>query len=120
MNFRNLREIGRFGHKGSGNGELDYPIDVVAGKGELYVSDYENHRIQVFTMKGCFIRSFTVEDPAIPNLYFPRGLCVGPDGLLYVACGRPDRILAFTLAGECVASLDMKGGPTGIYSSRHR
>ena len=107
IDCRNLQEIRRFGRKGSGNGEFKWPIDVVAEEGELYVSDYHNNRIQVFSMEGHFIRSFTVN-------YSPRGLCVGPDRLLYIASNAPDRIFAFTLAGECVASVAVEGGPAGI------
>ena len=114
LDCRNLKEIHRFGRKGSGNGEFNFPIDVVAEKGELYVSDYSSHRIQVFSMEGHFIRSFAVKDSATQRSYDPRGLCVGPDGLLYVACNWPDHIFAFTLAGECVASVDVKGEPAGI------
>ena len=112
LDCRNLKEVRRFRCEGSGNG--DYPVDVVAEKGELYVSDYHNHRIQVFGTKGRFIRSFTVKDPATQESYPPRGLCVGPDRLLYIACYGPDRILAFTLAGECVASVAVEGGPAGV------
>ena len=114
LDCRNLQEIRRFGCEGSGNGEFKYPIDVVAEKGELYVSDYHNHRIQVFSMEGCFIRSFTVKDPVTRRNFHPRGLCVGPDTLLYVACDRPGRIFAFTLPGECVATVDVVGNPAGI------
>ena len=110
----NLQEMRRFGRKGSGDGEFNYPIDVVAEKGELYVSDYNNHRIQVFSIEGRFIRSFTVKDPATQKSYYPRGLCVGPDGLMYITSNDPDHTFAFTLAGECVASVAVEGGPAGI------
>ena len=113
LDCMNLQEMRRFGHYGIGDGEFDHPIDVVEQKGELYVSDCNNHRIQVFSMEGRFIRSFTVKDPATQKSCAPRGLCVGPDRLLYIAC-HPDRIFAFTLAGECVASVDVKGEPAGI------
>ena len=122
LDCRNLQEIHRFGREGSGNGEFNYPIDVIAEKGELYVSDYNNDRIQVFSMEGHFIRSFTVKDPATQKSCAPRGLCIGPDRLLYVACNgphgllyhEPNHILAFTLAGECVASVTMDGVVAGI------
>ena len=114
LDCTNLQEIRRFGHEGSGDGEFKCPIDVVEEKGELYVSDYNNYRIQVFSMEGRLIRSFTVKDPATQKSYNPCGLCIGPDRLLYTACDRPARIFAFTLAGECVASVDVEGGPAGI------
>ena len=114
LDCRNLYEIRRFGRKGSGNGEFNYPIDVVAGEGELYVSDYKNHRIQIFSMEGKFIRSFIIKDPATQKKYTPGGLCIGPDRLLYVTCSGPDHLFAFTLAGTCVASIDVDGKPAGI------
>ena len=53
------------GCKGSGNGELDYPKDVhvafdSAGNVYMYVhvADCGNHRIQMFTAKGQFLRKF--------------------------------------------------------------
>ena len=84
LDCTNLQEIRRFGRRGLGNGEFNYAVDVVAEKGELYVSDYGNHRIQVFSMEGHYIRKFTLEDPATQESYDPRGLCVGSDGLLYM------------------------------------
>ena len=114
LDCRNLQEIRRFGCNGRGDGEFKCPIDVVAEKGELYVSDYCNRRIQVFSMEGRFIRSFTVKDPVTQESYYPRGLCVGPDGLMYITSNDSDRIFVFTLAGEYVASVAAEGDPAGI------
>ena len=44
----------------------------------------------------------------------PSGICVGPDGLLYVACYDPSCVLVFTLMGEFVASLGRVVDPKGI------
>ena len=112
----NLQEIRQFGCDGIENGELKYPVDVVTEKGEFYISDYRNERIQVFNMEGIFKRSFSVKDPTTQKTYCPRGLCIGPDSLLYVACACCDfnGIFAFTLVGECVASVAVQGMPAGI------
>ena len=114
LDCMNLQEITRFGKEGRGCGEFNYPIDVVSERRELYVSDVSHYRIQVFSMEGHFIRSFPVKDPATKKRYAPRGLCIGPDRLLYVACHGPDCITSFTLAGECVASVAVEGDPAGI------
>ena len=106
-----LHLIHTFGKKGEGNGEFDRSYQVVSVNRELYISDRDNRRIQVFDREGLkFVRSFEVKDPSTQRLCNPRGICVGPDGLLYMVCCDPDCVLVFTLSGECVASLGGVGG----------
>ena len=112
-----LHLIRKFGKKGEGNGEFHIPVQVVSVNGELYITDYDNRRIQVFDQEGLkFVRSFEVKDPTTQRLCKPRGICVGPDGLLCVVCGPPHCcVLVLTLGGECVASLGgVVGGPLGV------
>ena len=109
-----------------GKGVLDGPQQVVSVNGELYITDYGNNRIQVFGQEGLtFVRSFEVKDPSTQKLCWPHGVCVGPDGLMYVACDltvgfsslsccAPSCVLVFTLGGECVASLAGVGWPVGV------
>ncbi|CAH1274534.1 TRIM71 [Branchiostoma lanceolatum] len=48
-----------FGGKGSGPGQFKAPRGVtVSDEGEIFVADSGNHRIQVFTMQGTFVRQF--------------------------------------------------------------
>ncbi|CAH1243911.1 TRIM3 [Branchiostoma lanceolatum] len=48
-----------FGGKGSGNGQFNNPSGVaVSSKGEIFVADSGNQRIQVFTLQGTFVRQF--------------------------------------------------------------
>ena len=54
-----LQLIRSFGKQGEGNGEFNKPIDVLSVNGELYVSDCDNYRIQVFDQEGLnFVQSF--------------------------------------------------------------
>ena len=118
----NLRLIKKFGKNGKGKGEFDGPQQVVSVNGELYITDFNNFCIQVFGQEGLtFVRSFEVKDPSTQKLCWPCGVCVGPDGLMYVVCdlvGFPlyaPRVLVLTLGGECVASLGGVGdGPRGV------
>ncbi len=52
-----------FGEKGTGDGFLDDPRGVAIGPdGAIYVADYSNRRIQRFSPKGKFERSFFVKE----------------------------------------------------------
>ncbi|XP_035659439.1 tripartite motif-containing protein 2-like [Branchiostoma floridae] len=48
-----------FGQEGSGTGQFQGPYGVaVSDEGEIFVADYWNQRIQVFTLQGTFVRQF--------------------------------------------------------------
>ncbi|XP_078581856.1 uncharacterized protein LOC144865162 [Branchiostoma floridae x Branchiostoma japonicum] len=48
-----------FGEGGSGTGQFWYPVGVtVSDEGEIFVADWGNKRIQVFTLQGEFVRQF--------------------------------------------------------------
>ncbi len=45
----NLQQLKQFGSRGSGNNQLDYPIGLCCHEDYLYICDYFNQRIQIFT-----------------------------------------------------------------------
>ncbi len=46
-----------FGSKGSGNGQFAYPVmSAIDGHGNIWVTDYGNHRIEEFSSSRCFHR----------------------------------------------------------------
>ncbi len=48
----------KFGSKGTGNGWFDGPYFVANDKqGNIYVSDFDNHRIQIFDSNGQWLKS---------------------------------------------------------------
>ena len=45
------------GHKGSGDGQLDWPISAIGlPDGSIIINDYYNHRVSLFNIKGRFVR----------------------------------------------------------------
>ena len=61
------------GSKGSGNGQFDGPHDVAFDStGNLYVTDPNNHRIQVFNPEGQFLQQFGKRS----ELNFPAGISI--------------------------------------------
>ena len=89
------------------SGPPNGPEQALCVNGELYVSDCGHCCIQVFDQEKWTIkRSFPVKDPTAR--YEPRGISVGPDGLLYIVgdcVPNTSSLLVFTLMGEFVASL---------------
>ena len=68
----------------------------------VYVTDRNNHRVQVLTMDGRFIRSIDKKGSGQGDLYGPRGVCV--TGFVYVAEYNNKRVSVFTKYGQFVTS----------------
>jgi uncharacterized protein (TIGR03663 family) len=92
-----------------GDGQFHEPWGVaVDSRGEIYVADTWNGRIQVFDAEGRFLRRWgrfgqpSTADPggALFTLYGPRGLAVDGDGALVVADTGNKRVLRFSRRGE--------------------
>ena len=50
-----------FGREGTGPGEFTHPVGIdISDEGKVFIADSGNHRIQVFDLKGNFLRMFTV------------------------------------------------------------
>jgi DNA-binding beta-propeller fold protein YncE len=87
------------GKHGDGNGEMNNPVDTVAdGKGNFYVADFDNNRVQVFNEKGKFEKAIKVGAR-------PSGLALFPDGKLIVASTEGGFVKVFKDNGKLVGSL---------------
>jgi DNA-binding beta-propeller fold protein YncE len=99
-------------------------------KGNIYVGDRSNRRIQVFDPEGTFLKQFTIDVPFTrePNVMLgaapgsggnplavsgaPWAICItppGPSQFLYVADAVPGRIYKLTLEGKVVGMLGEAG-----------
>ena len=118
-----LNLLGSFGTRGSGNGEFNCPCDIAADReGWLYVTDSDNHRVQVFNQHGLlisFIHSFgrLGSDPG--ELHGPRCIHVHDDHV-YVVEPDNSRVSVFHLSGKFVSSfaLGQSRSPGGITTDR--
>ncbi|MER3469054.1 MAG: hypothetical protein C4314_03580, partial [Thermoflexus sp.] len=118
-----LMAVRILGGPGSEPGRFQEPHDVAVGPdGFLYITDGRNHRVQVFTPDGRFVRAWGsycalyedgqpgCVDPDGPGplplgagqFNEPWGIAVGPDGSVYVADLWNHRIQQFTADGRFV------------------
>lgn len=110
-----LWSIGRAGVQGGWDGEADQlnnPADVAVSGGNVYVADKYNHRIQVFSTAGSYVRTLGVPgEEGDDNAHFrvPNGLGFGPDGALYVADAENHRVQIFDAALNYRATLGVSG-----------
>ena len=107
---------GRFlltwGTKGRGDGEFNLPHAIrIDSKGNVYVGDRENNRVQVFDVNGKFIRKI--------EGFAPYGLFITTEDILLVADGRANRILKMTIDGKLLASWGEKGKGPGQFEMPH-
>ncbi len=105
--------------------ELAYPEDVAIGTdGSIYIADRGNHRIRrvapdgtISTVAGNGSRGFSGDGgPATKaQLYSPQDVAVGPDGSLFIADRRNNRIRRVTRDGT-IATMAGSGGMAGGFS----
>ncbi|MDQ2785470.1 MAG: 6-bladed beta-propeller [Chloroflexota bacterium] len=95
----------------------------VAPDGTIFVADTWNHRISAFTSDGKPVRQWGSffngqENPAaLPqhtsDFYGPRGIAIGPDGLVYVTDTGNSRVLVFDQSGKFVRTFGSFGTGDG-------
>jgi DNA-binding beta-propeller fold protein YncE len=102
-----------WGRHGSAPGELDLPHSVVIdGQGLLHIADRNNARIQVFDADGNFVR--VSSHPGTPC-----GLCLAPDGRLYLAHGHTGLVKQLDLDGNVLGETGGQGKTVGRYGEAH-
>ena len=100
----------QIGGPGSTAGRFKQPCAVAVGPDdELFVADTWNHRVQVLSQRGDFVREWTA------HLYAPRGIAVNIDGDVFVADTGNHRIVRFSSTGQQQAQWGAKGSAPGQF-----
>ena len=127
---KNGRWVKTWGEKGTEQGQFNTLHSIANdAKGNIYVADRSNRRIQVFDPDGTFLRQFTIDVPFTKEVNVmaggppsastnplaqsgaPWAICItpGPNQFLYSADAVPGRIYKLTLEGKVVGVLGEAG-----------
>ena len=90
-----------FGGFGTAPGKFNRPwnLAVSPANGHVYVTDFNNSRVQEFTADGAFVRTWGSPGTGDTNFANPRGIAVAPNGDVYVADLGNNRVLRFNATG---------------------
>jgi sugar lactone lactonase YvrE len=112
---------GTVGSYGSANGSFDRPAGMaVNASGYLYVADYFNSRVQVFSPSGAFVRSWGTYGSAPGTFQLPQGIGIGPTGTVFVTDGQsPYPLQVFTPSGQLLTTVGGSGANPGQFSNPH-
>jgi DNA-binding beta-propeller fold protein YncE len=113
---REGRERRVIGRRGTGDGEFNFPTNVVvAADGTLYVTDALNVRIQVFAPDGTFRRQFGRHGDGVGELARPKGVALDSDGHVYVVEGLYDVVNLYDESGNALLSFGGAGTAPGEF-----
>ena len=121
---RLLRTLGQHGDR---PGEFNYPTYLALVKGELYVTDTMNARVQVLDAEtGQPKRIIGERGMNVGNLVRPKGVAVDDEGNVYVVESYYDRLLVFNKNGEFLMPIGGMGQevgnfylPSGVWIDAH-
>ena len=88
--------IGTAGSPGSENGQFNSPTAIAIRESVMYVAEDGNNRIQKISTKGEFISKFGQVDG---QLSCPRGICLDPDGKIFVSDCNNNKVCVFSADG---------------------
>jgi len=104
-----------WGKRGTEPGEF-HTVHTIAtdAKGNVYVGDRENHRIQIFDNDGNFLKQWT-------NIGSPWAICItpGPKQVLYTSDSNPGQIYKMDLDGYILGVFGKAGKQPGQFGWVH-
>lgn len=108
----NGKFISKFGHRGAGSGEFNFPTHVSTDSaGHIYVTDSMNYRIQVFDAAGKFLREFGSAGDGPGRFSRPKGVAADTAGHVYVVDALFNNVQIFDDQGRLL--LDWGGDGSG-------
>ncbi|MCK5684168.1 SBBP repeat-containing protein, partial [bacterium] len=103
---------------GSGTGQLFYPWGIaIDSKGNYYITDYANDRIQKFDTNWNFIKMWGTRGIGSGQFFHPTGIAVDKDDNIYVSEFDNNRIQKFDSEGNFINFWGIRGDLPGQFKN---
>ncbi len=108
--------ISKFGSRGSGPGEFNFPTHVaVDSAARIYVTDSMNSRVQVFDPQGKFLRTIGGPGDKPGQFSRPKGVALDPAGHIYVVDALFDNVQIFDDQSRLLLNWGESGSDAGQF-----
>ena len=105
------------GIAGSGNGQFHLPHDVALSGGNLYVTNYDNNRVEEFSEKGAYIKKFGTTGSGSGQFFGPFAIASeSTKGTLYVTDLGNNRVEEFNSGGTFLGAFGSSGKGNGQFT----
>ena len=106
------------GKAGTGPGEFNRPEGIcVDAQDRIYVADSCNHRIQIYSSDGKFVRQYGKAGSGLGELSYPYDIAVDANGYQFVCEFGNSRIQVFDPEGEPVEIIGGPGSEPGRFAN---
>ncbi|NBO53179.1 MAG: BspA family leucine-rich repeat surface protein, partial [Actinobacteria bacterium] len=115
-----LATLSTFGASGTGNGQFQLPFGIaIDASGNIYVVDFNNHRVQKFTSAGSYLSQIGTGTSGSADGQFnnPTSIAIDASGKILVADSNNHRIQVFTSAGTYLSKFGTYGSADGQFYS---
>jgi len=107
-----------WGSYGTGDGQFRYPQCLATdSSGNVYVTDYWNHRVQKFDSNGNFITKWGSSGSGDGQFNDPVGIAIDSSDYVYVADSWNDRVQKFDSDGNFVTKWGSSGSGDGQFNT---
>ncbi len=104
----------QFGKEGSGSGQLKAPTYSASYRGNIYVADTGNNRVELFNDKGGYESSFGTIGEGTDEFKEPTGIAINEAGEIFVADSGNKRIEIFNSEDKYESEIFTAQTPTGL------
>ncbi len=103
--------------EGSGDGQFNQPTDIdIDNRGNVYVVDKGNKRVQIFSRKGKFLLKFGEEGEAEGKFFYPTHITIDNENRLYIIDEKKKYVQIFDNNGKYLGKIDGPQDIAGVFT----